>query len=164
MQCGSCTTRFVTRKKESLMRASERASEWVEENAVRVAGAAALPILVPGAHTTMCTALEAYMIYNVARIYGQSMSIRECAALIPALGTTIVVGKTASALAGEYLNWIPVAGWALKGAVGGATAFAIGTASVEYFENKYPEADAVNFQIVGVKDFIVQAFQQLWGR
>lgn len=141
--------------------ARDVANDWVEENGYRVAAAAAVPVPVPGAHTALCTALEAYMVSNIARIYGRDLTLGECVALIPALGGAVVVGKTVSSIAGEVLGWIPFAGWAAKGAVGGATAYGIGKAAVHWFESKHPGQEAAKFEKVSLRDFVQDALAEL---
>ncbi len=141
--------------------AQKVANDWVEENGYRVAAAASVPIPLPGAHTALCTAIEAYMIFNIAKIYGRDLSVGESIALIPALGGAVVVGKTVSSIAGEFLGWIPVAGWLAKGAVGGATAYGVGKAAVAYFESKHPAQPASTFPSVGLRDFVRDAMREL---
>ncbi|HEY3449609.1 MAG TPA: DUF697 domain-containing protein [Myxococcales bacterium] len=137
------------------------ANDWVEENGYRVAAAAAVPVPIPGAHTALCTALEAYMISNIAQIYGRSLTIGECVAMVPTLGGAVVVGKAVSSIAGEVLGWIPFAGWVAKGAVGGATAYGIGKAAVHWFESKHPDQEAADFEKVSLRDFVQDALAEL---
>lgn len=70
-------------------------------------------------------------------------------------------GKAASTLVGETVGWIPVAGWLLKGAASGCTAFAMGVAAVNYFEKKYPAREAVPFETVSIKDWVKAALAHL---
>lgn len=134
--------------------AKQVAEEWIEENALRVGGAAAIPTPIPGMHTALTTALEAYMIISIGRIYGRALTPGEAVALIPTLGGAIVVGKTASAIAGELLGWVPLVGWAAKGAASGATAYAIGKAAITYFESEQPGQQAAPFEMVSIKKFV----------
>nr|BDT37093.1 DUF697 domain-containing protein [Myxococcus sp. MH1] len=143
------------------MSAEKAARSWVEESALRAAGAAALPIPVPGAHTALTSAIEAYMIFHVAGIYGEKLSLGESLGLIPTLGAGIVARKAASSIVGETVGWIPVAGWLLKGAASGGTAFAMGVAAVTYFEKKYPGREAVPFETVSIKDWVKAALAHL---
>ncbi|MFY1830571.1 hypothetical protein ACN47A_31950 [Myxococcus fulvus] len=143
------------------MSAEKAARSWVEESALRAAGAAALPIPVPGAHTALTSAIEAYMIFHVAGIYGEQLSLGEALGLIPTLGAGIVARKAASSIVGETVGWIPVAGWLLKGAASGGTAFAMGVAAVTYFEKKYPGREAVPFDTVSIKDWVKAALAHL---
>ncbi|HEX8434754.1 DUF697 domain-containing protein [Archangium sp.] len=143
------------------MNAEKAARGWVEESALRAAGAAAIPIPVPGAHTAVTSAIEAYMIYHVAGIYGEKLTLGEALALIPTLGAGIVARKTATAIVGETVGWIPVAGWLLKGAASGGTAFAMGVAAVNYFEKKYPQRQAAPFETASIKDWVMAAVAQL---
>ncbi|MCP3104082.1 hypothetical protein LZ198_34935 [Myxococcus sp. K15C18031901] len=143
------------------MSAEKSARSWVEESALRAAGAAAIPIPVPGAHTALTSAIEAYMIYHVAGIYGEKLSLGESLGLIPTLGAGIVARKAASAVVGETVGWIPVAGWLLKGAASGGTAFAMGVAAVSYFEKKYPGREAIPFDTVSIKDWVKAALTHL---
>ncbi|MBZ4394367.1 MULTISPECIES: DUF697 domain-containing protein [unclassified Myxococcus] len=143
------------------MSAEKAARSWVEESALRAAGAAALPIPVPGAHTALTSAIEAYMIFHVAGIYGEKLSLGESLGLIPTLGAGIVARKAASSIVGETVGWIPVAGWLLKGAASGGTAFAMGVAAVTYFEKKYPGREAVPFETVSIKEWVKAALAHL---
>lgn len=143
------------------MSAEKAARSWVEESALRAAGAAAIPIPVPGAHTALTSAIEAYMIYHVAGIYGETLSLGEALGLVPTLGAGIVARKAASSIVGETVGWIPVAGWLLKGAASGGTAFAMGVAAVTYFEKKYPGREAIPFDTMSIKDWVKAALAQL---
>lgn len=143
------------------MNAEKAARSWVEESALRAAGAAAIPIPVPGAHTAVTSAIEAYMIYHVAGIYGVKLTLGESLALIPTLGAGIVARKAATAVVGETVGWIPIAGWLLKGAASGGTAFAMGVAAVNYFEKKYPQREATPFDTASIKDWVMAAVAQL---
>lgn len=143
------------------MKAERAAREWVEESAVRAAGAAALPLPIPGAHTALTSAIEAYMIYHVAGIYGEKLTVGEALALIPTLGAGMVARKAASSLIGETVGQIPVAGWLLKGAASGGTAFAMGVTAVNYFEKKYPGRAATAFHTLSIKEFITSALKHL---
>ena len=142
------------------MKAEQAAREWVEESAIRAVGAAAVPIPVPGAHTAVASAIEAYMIYHVAGIYGVAMTLGEALAMIPTLGAGVVARKAVSSVIGETVGWIPLAGWVLKGAASGGTAFAMGVAAVKYFEGKYPEKDAVPFETMSIKAWVKMALAQ----
>ena len=143
------------------MKAEKAARNWVEESALRAAGAAAIPIPVPGAHTALTSAIEAYMIYHVAGIYGEQLTLGEALGLIPTLGAGVIARKTAAAVVGETVGWIPVAGWLLKGAASGGTAFAMGVAAVNYFENKYPTREASPFETVSIKEWVKGALGHL---
>lgn len=143
------------------MSAEKAARNWVEESALRAAGAATIPIPVPGAHTALTSAIEAYMIYHVAGIYGEKLTLGESLGLVPTLGAGIVARKVASSVVGETVGWIPVAGWLLKGAASGGTAFAMGVAAVNYFEKKYPLRVAIPFETVSIKDWVKSALTHL---
>ncbi len=143
------------------MSAEKAARNWVEESALRAAGAAAIPMPLPGAHTALTSAIEAYMIYHVAGIYGEKLSLGESLGLIPTLGAGIVARKAATTVIGETVGQIPFAGWLLKGAASGGTAFAMGVAAVSYFEKKYPGRDAVPFDTMSIKDWVKAALAHL---
>jgi uncharacterized protein (DUF697 family) len=143
------------------MNAEKAARNWVEESALRAAGAAAIPLPVPGAHTALTSAIEAYMIYHVAGIYGEKLTLGESLGLVPTLGAGIVARKAASSVIGETVGHIPFAGWLIKGAASGGTAFAMGVAAVGYFEKKYPGRDAVPFDTVSIKDWVKAALAHL---
>ncbi len=145
------------------MFANDAAKSWVRDNAATVAIAAATPLPIPGAHTCISTALEAYMIYKVARIYGRQLTISEALALVPSLGAAILVGKGASVAIGESVGQIPVIGWLTKGVVSGTVAYGMGRAATSHFEKLYPnmEADENHIEEVPLREFIRMAIEQM---
>ncbi|ATB27020.1 DUF697 domain-containing protein [Melittangium boletus] len=143
------------------MNAEKAARSWVEESATRAAAAAAIPMPIPGAHTALTSAIEAYMIYHVAGIYGEKLTLGEALALVPTLGTGIVARKVATAVVGETVGQIPLVGWLVKGAASGGTAFAMGVVAVGYFEKKYPKREATPFATASLTDWVKAALAQL---
>lgn len=135
--------------------ARDKAHEWVKENAARTVLAAAVPMPIPLGHSVLTTAIEAYMIIQIASIYGKKISMKEAIALIPVLGVTMGVGKMAALAAGELLTYIPVAGWAAKGGIGAGIAYLIGKKAISYFEAKEPNKIAEPFEItLSLKEII----------
>ena len=135
--------------------AKEAAHEWVKENAARTVLAAAVPMPIPLGHSLLTTAIEAYMIIQIAAIYGHRISLKEAIALIPVLGATMGVGKLAALAAGELLTYVPVAGWIAKGGVGAGIAYLIGKKATAYFEDRNPGKIAAPFEItLSLKDII----------
>ncbi|OJH41908.1 DUF697 domain-containing protein [Cystobacter ferrugineus] len=143
------------------MNAENAARHWVEESATRAAAAGAIPLPIPGAHTALTSAIEAYMIYHVAGIYGETLTLGEALALVPTLGAGIVTRTVATAVLGETVGQIPLVGWLIKGAASGGTAFAMGIAAVTYFERKYPKREATPFETASLKDWVKAALAQL---
>jgi uncharacterized protein (DUF697 family) len=142
--------------------ARDAARDWVEANAVVVSGAAAIPMPVPGAHTVLSTAIEGYMVYRVAQVFGRNLSSKEAVALVSSLGGAVIAGKTLSIAVGETLGQVPFLGWIAKGAVSGGVAYAIGRAAVAYFDLECPGREAAEgFESVGFKDFLAKVWDDV---
>jgi uncharacterized protein (DUF697 family) len=100
-----------------------------------VAGAAwsVLPLPVPTSPGLV--ALEAHMIYWIARVYGDAPSHTDTLMLAAGLE----VGSTGlKTLAKHLVGYVPVIGWGIKGVIAASTIEAMGQAIIRHFEGKYP--------------------------
>jgi uncharacterized protein (DUF697 family) len=117
------------------MKCYDKAKEWVHTYAVGGAAFAALPIPVPGLTSGGLVAAETHMVYWIARIYGEELSLKEIAIVLSGLELAGIGLKT---LAMEVCNFIPIAGWIAKSAIAGSAIEAIGHLIIKHFEDKYP--------------------------
>ena len=73
---------------------------------------------------------QARLVLRIALAYGQEIDKERAVELIGVVGA----GFGMRAVARELLDFVPVAGWAMKGAIAYAGTKAIGEAAVRYFE------------------------------
>ena len=111
----------------------EKAQRLVHRYAAFGTAWAVLPI--PGATSTGLAALEAHMIYWIARYYGETPTHTDVIMTMSGLELASVALKT---VAIEGANLIPVVGWGVKGAIAGSVVEGIGAAIIHHFEEKYP--------------------------
>ena len=80
--------------------------------------------------------VEVSLIIAIARTYGEQLTSNE----IKAFASTIGVGSLALRhWVREFLNFVPVAGWLVKGGLALATIKAIGVTTIAHFERRFPE-------------------------
>jgi uncharacterized protein (DUF697 family) len=116
-----------------MMTCREQATEWVHYYA---AGGAAWSILpVPMATSAGLMAAETYMIYWIGKIYGEELSGQE---ILMVAGTLDLASIGLKTLALEVCNFLPIAGWLIKGGIAAGTIEAIGRLVIRHFERKYP--------------------------
>ena len=90
---------------------------------------AAAAVFVPGADLPILTLNQARLLLRIASAYGAEIDRERLPELLGVLGA----GFGFRALAREALDFVPVAGWALKGAVAYAGTRALGEAARRYF-------------------------------
>ena len=119
------------------MSRKSQARTWVQGYSATGAGVV-IAAIVPGSTAVALIGLEATMYFHIAKIYGRSITKRDALQavgngfLAKALGTTIA----AKVLALEALNFVPLAGWAVKAPVAYSIIAALGEAIIDQFE--YP--------------------------
>jgi uncharacterized protein (DUF697 family) len=87
-------------------------------------------VFIPGVDMPVLTLNQARLILRIAIAYGQPVDNQRLPELLGVFGA----GLGLRAAAREALDFVPVAGWALKGAVAYAGTRALGQAAVRYFE------------------------------
>lgn len=92
----------------------------------------AAAVFVPGADLPILTLNQARLVLRIASAYGAEIDAQRLPELLGVLGA----GFGFRALAREALDFVPVAGWALKGAVAYAGTRALGEAAVRYFKQQ----------------------------
>jgi uncharacterized protein (DUF697 family) len=92
----------------------------------------AAAVFVPGADLPLLTLNQARLVLRIASAYGVEIDGQRLPELLSVLG----VGFGFRAIAREALDLVPVAGWALKGAVAYAGTRALGEAARRYFKRQ----------------------------
>ncbi len=87
-------------------------------------------IFIPGVDLPVLTLNQVRLVLRIALAYGQEIDKNRAAELLGVVGA----GLGFRAVARELLDLIPVAGWAVKGAVAYSGTKAVGEAAVRYFE------------------------------
>jgi uncharacterized protein (DUF697 family) len=87
-------------------------------------------IFVPGVDMPILTLNQIKLVMRIALAYGQQIDRNRAVELLGVIGA----GMGFRAVARELLDFIPVAGWAVKGAVAYTGTKALGEAAVRYFD------------------------------
>lgn len=90
---------------------------------------------VPGT-SLMLGAAETHMIYWIAKIYGENLSVAEIAAVA---GGLELAGLGLKVLAMEAMNFVPILGSAVKSVIAGGAIEGIGALIIDHYEDKYPD-------------------------
>lgn len=104
------------------------ASELVESFSRR-AGLVGVAVFVPGADLPVLTVLQARMVLRIAAAHGVEVGRER----LPEVLAVLAGGLGFRTVARQLLGAVPVAGWAVKGAVAYAGTRAIGEAAIRYF-------------------------------
>jgi uncharacterized protein (DUF697 family) len=111
----------------------ERARNLVHKYALFGTAWAVVPL--PGVTSTGLTALEAHMVYWIARTYGESPNATDITITTAGLEMASVGLKK---LAVELAGLVPVVGWGVKGVIAGGAIEGLGDLIIRHFESKYP--------------------------
>jgi uncharacterized protein (DUF697 family) len=93
-------------------------------------GAIAAAVFVPGVDLPLLTMNQIRMVLRIALAYGEELDQNRAVELVGVVGA----GYGFRMLAREALDLIPVAGWAVKGAVAYGGTRAIGAAAIKLVE------------------------------
>jgi uncharacterized protein (DUF697 family) len=99
--------------------------QFARQNAIL--GAA---VFIPGADLPVMTLNQIRMVLRLAAAYGEEVDRERAAEILAVVGA----GIGFRAVARQVLGVVPLAGWALKGAIGYAGTKALGEAAIRYFE------------------------------
>ncbi len=94
-------------------------------------GAVAAAVWIPGVDMPILTALQLRLVMQIAACYDHPLGINRAAEI----GGVVGAGFGLRAIARELLDAIPLAGWAIKGAVAYSGTRAIAKAAEEYFQH-----------------------------
>jgi uncharacterized protein (DUF697 family) len=89
-------------------------------------------VFVPGVDLPILTLNQARLVLRIALAYGEHVDRSRAVELLGVVGA----GFGFRAVARELLDVVPVAGWAVKGAIAYTGTRAIGEAAVRYFESR----------------------------
>jgi len=98
----------------------------------------AAAVWIPGADLPVLTLNQVRLVLRIAAAHGEEIDRERLPEIVAALGA----GVGLRALARELLDLVPVAGWAVKGAVAYAGTRALGEAAVQWFGARHPAGDA----------------------
>ncbi|MBV8562914.1 MAG: DUF697 domain-containing protein [Actinobacteria bacterium] len=98
-------------------------------SASRRNGITAAAVFLPGADLPLLTLNQLRLVLRIAQAYGEDVGKER----LPELAASVGAGIGLRALARELLDLVPVAGWAVKGAVAYAGTRALGEAAVRRF-------------------------------
>lgn len=108
------------------------------DKAARQNGAVGAVVFVPGADMPVMTLNQVRMVLRIAAAYGEEVGSQRALEILSVVGA----GFGFRALARQALDVVPVAGWALKGALGYTATLSLGKASLAYFDAGAPLAPA----------------------
>lgn len=89
-------------------------------------------VFIPGVDLPVLTLNQIRMVLRIAQAYGEELDRERAAEVVAVVGAAFGL----RAAARELLDLVPVAGWAVKGAVAYAGTKALGEAAVRYFETR----------------------------
>ncbi|HEU5361916.1 MAG TPA: hypothetical protein VFU56_01185 [Gaiellaceae bacterium] len=89
-------------------------------------------VFVPGVDMPLLTLNQIRLVLRIALAYGEQIDNRRALELVGVVGA----GFGFRAVARELLDFVPVAGWAVKGAIAYGGTRAVGEAAVRYFESR----------------------------
>jgi uncharacterized protein (DUF697 family) len=91
-------------------------------------------VFLPGADLPVMTLNQVRMVLRIAAAYGEDLGAQRALEILSVVGAAFGF----RAVAREALDAVPVAGWALKGALGYSATLGLGRAAVTYFEAGAP--------------------------
>ncbi|MBK5211790.1 MAG: hypothetical protein JJE36_05725 [Coriobacteriia bacterium] len=125
------------------------ATEFIKATALQNAIVGGL-LFIPGADLPVMTLNQIKMMFQVAAVYGEPISIeraKEVAAIVAG-------GFTMRTVAREFVGVIPFLGWAIKAAIGYGATYGMGIAVVQYFAGGGQVAQ-LGQHLLSVRDEIV---------
>lgn len=105
------------------------ALETVNATSMQNAGIG-LVLVIPGADMPVMTLNQAKMILQIAAAYGEELSM----ARVKELAAVVAGGFACRGVARQVCSVVPVAGWAVKAAIGYSGTYAMGRAAIEFYE------------------------------
>jgi uncharacterized protein (DUF697 family) len=115
----------------------DKATGLVHKYALAGTAWSVLPLPIPTSPGLV--ALEAHMIYWIARLYGDAPSHTDTLMLAAGLELGSTGLKT---VAKKLVGYIPIIGWGIKGVIAASTIEAMGQVIIRHFESKYPNKEA----------------------
>ena len=115
-----------------------QARRWV--NGYTVAGTAiVVAAIVPGSTSAALVAMEVHMCYEIGKIYrGKIYTLKDAARAAKVIG---LVALAAQIVALEALDFVPFAGWAVKGGLAGGIIKTMGETVIAFYERHDAEEE-----------------------
>lgn len=88
---------------------------------------------IPGT-TVGVVAADAHMVYEIAKVYGYSLTLTEA---VGTVGALLGAGTTIKTTLNEALTFIPFIGYVAKSIIAGGTSRLLGELAIDHFEDKY---------------------------
>ncbi len=105
-------------------------SEDIVETFARQNGILGAAVFIPGADLPVMTLNQIRMVLRLAGAYGEELDRERAVEILGVVGA----GLGFRALSRQLVGLVPVAGWAVKGAIGYSGTKALGEAGIRYFE------------------------------
>ncbi len=105
---------------------------WLIAHFAKRNGLISAAIFIPGVDLPVLTLNQIRLVLRIALAYGEQLDKQRATELLGVVG----LGFGFRAVARELLDFVPIAGWAVKGGVAYAGTKAIGEAAVRYFETR----------------------------
>jgi uncharacterized protein (DUF697 family) len=106
-------------------------AERIVEQFARQNGVLGAAVFIPGADLPVMTLNQIRMVLRLAGAYGEELDRERAVDILGVVGAGLGFRTVARQLVGV----VPVAGWAVKGAIGYAGTKALGAAAIRYFES-----------------------------
>jgi uncharacterized protein (DUF697 family) len=108
------------------------------ESYARKNGIVGAAVFVPGVDMPVLTLNQLRLVLRIAAAYGEEIDAQRLPEIAGVIGSAFGL----RALARELLDFVPVAGWLVKGAVAYGGTKAVGEAAVRYFDSRAASAGA----------------------
>ena len=105
-------------------------AEGIVEQFARQNAVLGVAVFIPGADLPVMTLNQIRMVLRLAGAYGEELDRERAVEILGVVGA----GLGFRAVARQLVAFVPVAGWAVKGAIGYAGTKALGEAAIRYFE------------------------------
>lgn len=109
------------------------------EAAARKNGLVGAAIFIPGVDMPVLTLNQLRLVLRIATAYGEEVDAKRVPELLGVIGGAFGMRM----LARELLDFVPVAGWLVKGAIAYTGTKAVGEAAIRYFEARASSSEAV---------------------
>lgn len=109
----------------------DRARAWVHSY-MAIGTGIVVAAVFPGSTSAALATMEAHMCYEIGKIYkGSGFTMAEALRVAAVVGIASVAGQLAAL---EAANFVPIAGWAVKGAIAGTVIKLLGEAIIAHYE------------------------------
>jgi len=108
------------------------------ESFARKNGLVSAAVFIPGVDFPILTLNQLRLVLRICAAHGLEIDNQRA----PEIAATVAAGLGARAIARELLDFVPVAGWLVKGALAYTATKALGQATIKYCETRTPSQSA----------------------